>query len=314
MRGRGQFDPDALTGQLTPELRPHALADPYRAFYGLEHAAGRAEHRLALKPVGEELIAVQTFVPDHAVGTAVVCHGYYDHIGLYGHLIDFLVGQGLAVLSFDQPGHGLSTGERATIVSFDAYVETLRIVMEALTDLPGPYHLVGQSMGGAVSMEYLARGPEVTFEEVILFAPLLRPFQWPVSRWIYQAARLSRIKSRPRTITDNAENAEFLALMHADPLQADVLPVQWVTAMVQWMQAFAHHAHTGIPVRMIQGDDDKTVDGPWGIQRVAQMFHLDLLEVQGGRHHLVNESEAKRELMWRWLAERCDWRSGDAAP
>ena len=95
--------------------------------------------------------------------------------------------------------------------------------------------------------------------------------------------------------------------MQADPLQPDILPVQWVRAMVEWMDTFERYAHTGIPVRMIQGDDDKTVDANWGIRSVARKFHVDLLELPGGRHHLVNESEDKRERMWNWLAERCDW-------
>ncbi|MDP6375069.1 MAG: alpha/beta hydrolase [Pseudomonadales bacterium] len=307
MRGQGQFDPGALIEKLGDDLVPTAAADQYREFYGLRGVARKAEHRLALREIAGQQIVVQLLRPTDACATAVVSHGYYDHTGLYGHLIEFLVDQGLAVLAFDQPGHGLSSGPRASIGSFDAYVDVLTAVLAELEQLPGPHHLVGQSMGGAVAMEYLARSGVGQFGEVILFAPLTRPYQWPLVKWAYRAARLATLQSRPRTLTDNAENEEFLGLMRADPLQADSLPVQWVRAMVEWMAAFERHTHTGISVRMIQGDDDKTVDARWGIETVGSKFDVDLLVVPGGRHHLVNESVHKRETMWRWLEERCVW-------
>lgn len=317
LRGQGVFDPGQLRGQLPPfDIRqgiPAGLPElaAYRRFYGLSLPAAQRHSVGTFVSAGETLVA-QLFEPADAVATAVVCHGYFDHVGLYGHLIEYLLERRLRVLSFDQPGHGLSTGPRAVIDSFDRYVTAL----EDLLALAGPalpedqpWHLLGQSMGGAVSMQHLvgrATDAAPAFREVVLFAPLLRPYRWPVNRLVYQAARRF-IDSRPRVITENAENPEFLSLMRRDPLQPDVLPVAWVTAMVDWMRAFREHSSLPVHPKVIQGDADRTVDAAFGLRQIRARSEPEVLLLPGGRHHLVNESDERREQMWRWLDDRCRW-------
>jgi len=317
MRGQGVFDPAPLQAELpafdirqaVPAEVP-GLAD-YRRFYGLTLPAAQRYSVGTFVSANETLVA-QYFEPADAVATAVVCHGYFDHVGLYGHLIEYLLERRLRVLCFDQPGHGLSTGPRAVIDSFDRYVTALEDLLAlAAPALPAdqPWHLLGQSMGGAVSMQHLvsrgaAAGP--AYREVVLFAPLLRPYRWPVNRLVYQAARRF-VDSRPRVITENAENPEFLTLMRKDPLQPNVLPVAWVTAMVDWMRAFREHAVLPVHPKVIQGDADRTVDAAFGLRQIRARSDPDVLLLPGGRHHLVNESEMRREQMWRWLDAQCRW-------
>ena len=157
-----------------------ALRD-YYGFYNLDfsEAVPGLQHTVGWLESGRHRLVVQRFEHPYPRGTAVVCHGYYDHVGLYGYLIEFLLEQGLTVVTFDQPGHGLSTGERATIGSFDEYVQALTdVIVHPQAALPGPWYIIGQSMGGAITMEYLARQPDHGFREVVLLAPLIRPANW----------------------------------------------------------------------------------------------------------------------------------------
>ena len=48
--------------------------------------------------------------------------------------------------------------------------------------------------------------------------------------------------------------------MRRDPLAPMILPVQWVTAMVNWMKAFEERGKLPFPLHIAQGDADKTVD------------------------------------------------------
>ena len=135
-RGLGLFDDASLIHALaSPPLDEQtwcpmdtALLDEYNRFYGLQFNG--VERHLALIESTGERITLQAFVPNHREvrAWAVVCHGYYDHVGLYGHLIDDLLERGIAVMSFDQPGHGLSTGDRANIDDFQQYVDVIRVV------------------------------------------------------------------------------------------------------------------------------------------------------------------------------------------
>ena len=169
---------------LIANLRPLAAAAPlsaveqhYRQFYGFSD--GLAQHsRVGQLQVGGYQIALQAWWPEQPRATLVLLHGYYDHSGLYRHVIEWALGMGFAVLSFDLPGHGLSSGARASIGDFAEYQTVLQGVLAeaAALQLPQPWHLCGQSTGGAILIDYLLTGaPSADIGETILLAPLVRP-------------------------------------------------------------------------------------------------------------------------------------------
>lgn len=315
MRGQGAFVPRELIDQLgdfsiRPGTQPDALPG-YVDFYHLDFAAAHPglQHHIGWVPSGEFQIATQLFALPQARGTAFVCHGYYDHVGLFGHLIRYLLDQQLNVLTFDFPGHGLSSGPRATIASFDHYVAVLVDLQHYLAQelgervdewLPQSWYVFGQSMGGAIALEYLLQYGHERFREIVLFAPLIRPAAWGFNRWVYEIAKRTIIQ-RKRTITENAENPEFIALMRVDPLAPDTLPVQWVTAMVEWMKAFEQRGKLPFKLHIAQGDADQTIDWRHNLKFFASHTDVDLLRIAGARHHLVNESEAIRNQLFRWI-------------
>lgn len=99
------------------------------------------------------------------VGPAVVfAHGWWSHAGRFAPMAQAAVAAGMRALAFDAPGHGQSTGWRATMPEFAA---TLR----AVADHQGPLHaVVGHSLGGAASVFALARGLPAS-RAVIIAAP-----------------------------------------------------------------------------------------------------------------------------------------------
>lgn len=317
-RGSGSFDPDALIRVLTALPEADAargggmlLAD-YHGFYNLDFSqvVPGLLHTMGWIESGAHRVVVQRFEHPEPRGTAVVCHGYYDHVGLYGYLIEFLLEQRLSVVTFDQPGHGLSSGERASIGSFDEYVQVLTDVIAHYqvrprdqTSVPESWYIIGQSMGGAIAMEYLARQQDHGFKEVVLLAPLIRPANWSVARFAYYLAKYT-IRERPRNIADNAENPEFLALQRRDPLAPMVLPVQWVSAMAAWMKAFEARGELPFEPLVVQGHADATVDWRHNLKVLKSMTRPTLLEIPAARHHLVNESELIRQQIFDWLKPR----------
>jgi len=317
LSGHG-FDPEDLRRQLrllTPD-QPVLLTpgeDAYLRHYGIhftEQVAG-LQHHLGAVECDAHRIAAHLWVPTAARGTAVVIHGYYDHTGLYGHLVRHLIDRGLAVLAFDLPGHGLSTGAPATIESFDHYVNAFDGCLAALeAHLPKPWCLFGQSTGGAVAMEWLlGKGltrADTPFARVVLLAPLVRPYAWGRNRVLYEVARLF-VSERPRTFVANAENPEFLAfLRERDPLQARVLPVQWVTAMVRWRRRFERYRPTDIPLLVVQGHADQTVDWRYNMKVIGRLFDARLFYIPEARHHLVNESTAIRARIFQAIDGELD--------
>ena len=99
------------------------------------------------------------FNNEYAIETCFIVHGYYDHAGLYGHLIKYCLERNFSVVIFDLPGHGLSTGEPASISSFADYQTVLNEVVSVFSAVaPRPWHAIGQSTGAAILMDFLLSG------------------------------------------------------------------------------------------------------------------------------------------------------------
>lgn len=305
------FDPEALRGALRPLVpgEPVILTpeeDAYLRHYGIHFSEEfpATRHHFGAVDADEHRIAAHLWMPADARGTAVVIHGYFDHTGLYRHLIRHLIDRGFAVVSFDLPGHGLSTGVPAVIDTFDHYVDAFEACMRALENhIPQPWHLLGQSTGGAIAMEWLlGRGhtrESMPFTKVVLLAPLVRPHRWPLNRVLYELARRF-VSERPRVFTSNAGNAEFLSfLREGDPLQARTLPVRWVTAMQAWRRRFEAYPATDIAPLVIQGRSDTTVDWRYNIRVIEQLFEPRIFYIPQARHHLVNESAEIRAQIFK---------------
>jgi lysophospholipase len=312
------FDPNTLRQGLRPLLPdgPTVLSpaeDDYLRHYGI-HFVDRIDglaHHLGRIETSTHTIAAHLWRPQAAKGSAIVVHGYYDHVGLYRHLIHFLLARDLAVLSFDLPGHGLSSGPPATIETFDHYTAAFDACFRALeAHLPGQLHVFGQSTGGAIIMEWLlANGIDRAnspFAAIVLLAPLVRPYLWAVNRVVYEIARRT-ISERPRTFTSNADDREFIQFLRDhDPLQARTLPVQWVTAMQNWRKRFERYSGTNLTPLVIQGHADRTVDRKYNLKVISRLFTPRVFYIPEAKHHLVNESPAVRERMFDEIARELD--------
>ncbi|MEZ0614979.1 alpha/beta hydrolase, partial [Pseudomonas sp. Env-44] len=156
------FDPDHLRESLRPLVDAQPLsaeARVYQRFYGLDLAARQvpAVSRLGRLQVDGFEVVAQVWWPPAPVATMFLFHGFYDHMGLYRHVVDWALDQGFVVIACDLPGHGLSSGVRASIDDFAVYqsvVQALFVEAKAL-QLPQPWHLFGQSTGGAIVVDHL---------------------------------------------------------------------------------------------------------------------------------------------------------------
>ena len=245
----------------------------------------------------------QVWAPPAPRGTIFVVHGYFDHLGLYGHLLERLLAQDWQVVMWDLPGHGLSSGARATIDDFTDYVKCFNHIERQIADLslaPGPWLAIGQSTGASiVATDALARGEQAPWQGLVLLAPLVRPWGWNQSRWLHRIASpfVDTIPRKYRANTTNLDFADFLRLH--DPLQDDHLALTWVTAMRRWMPTLLKRPPSELPVLILQGEQDLTVDWSWNLKALRRKFPQAQVERHPeARHHLVNEAEPIRHVLF----------------
>jgi alpha-beta hydrolase superfamily lysophospholipase len=298
---------------LMANLRPLAAGEPlstqaqaYRRFYGFTDVLA-AHSCLGSLAAGGYQIAVQAWWPQTPRATLVLLHGYYDHAGLYRHVIEWALGMGFAVLAFDLPGHGLSSGARANIADFAEYQTVLKAVLAeaAVLQLPQPWHLCGQSTGGAIIVDYLLTGePVAQIGETILLAPLVRPRAWGWSRLSYRVMKRF-VREVPRRFSVNSSDAAFIDFVHHhDPLQPRNLPTAWVGALSRWVPHIeAAPRSTRCPL-IIQGGADMTVAWRHNLKVLQAKFAApQVLMLETAGHHLANEAPALRQRYFTFLAE-----------
>lgn len=307
-----RIHPDTLREQLSPFIHACDLTEDarfYQAYYGLDLPQHRhVNRRLGRFTVDGYEVVAQAWLPDQPVATLLILHGYYDHMGLYRHVVDWGLQMGFAVLACDLPGHGLSSGPRASINEFDEYQAVLQgLLQEAATlGLPQPWHLLGQSTGAAIVLDYLLNQPEhPALGRSVLLAPLVRPRAWGWSRLSYEVMRRF-VTQIPRTFSENSGDPEFLSFIQSnDPLQPDILPTAWVGALARWIPRVEGAAATTHSPLIVQGESDMTVDWQHNLPVLQRKFAApEILRLPEARHHLVNERESIRREYLDFLRER----------
>ncbi|WP_062267761.1 alpha/beta hydrolase [Endozoicomonas arenosclerae] len=300
------LEAQGLSSSMSPDI------NEYLDFYGIHFEALFPDVRHYLGSIDScgYSISCHLFEKQDAKGTFFLLHGYYDHVGLYSRIIQFLLEQGFNVLAYDLPGHGLSSGKPATIPDFSIYTLVLEdILTHCQGQLPQPWHAYGQSTGCAILTDCLitreAHQKPTPFQKVVLSAPLVRPWMWNLGRLQLKLAKFF-ITQLPRNYTENSRKKSFLELSHNDPLSPDILPTQWVLAMDRWIRRI-ETSKTQSPVSpfIVQGTFDRTVDAKHNIPMLEKLYtEPSVYYLEDARHHLPNELDDTIDDYLNWLTKK----------
>lgn len=294
--------PETLSS-LRDILPAFASADPipaelreYLRFYGVDftYAYPAAQYRAGTVESGQYRLMLHRWLQPNARANLFIVHGYFDHSGIYGRLIEYGLSRGCNVLIFDLPGHGLSTGEPATIDDFSHYSRAMDDVL-AVAQLPQlPLWAMGQSTGCAALVQF-ARTHSWSFDRTVLLAPLVRPANWFRVRAAHSVLKRF-VDDIPRTFNENSSDSGFLDFIQRDPLQAKRVSIRWVGALKRWIASLPRGDLGVGPGLIIQGERDTTVSWRYNLKIIQQLFpgsEVHYLPEAG--HQLANEAQRIRE-------------------
>jgi len=88
-----------------------------------------------------------------------VAHGFAEHSGRYGNLVNYFVPRGYAVWALDHRGHGRSDGERVQVEHFTDYLKDLKTFFDIVRKVNprDKIFLIGHSMGSMIALAYAAQ-------------------------------------------------------------------------------------------------------------------------------------------------------------
>ncbi len=277
----------------------------YCRFYHLdfEQDFKHVTHSCGYFDIAAYRVVAHSYIVPKARGVVWVLHGYLEHSGLYRHIIPVLLAANFSVIIYDLPAHGLSSGTRASIASFNEYQTVLEHLIQYFKAyLPQPWLAIGQSTGGAILMDYVlskhTQKQQPMFERLFLLAPLVYPakMQWlqlKLAFWWFKSVRTGL----PRIFRQNTSDINFVRFMREeDPLQAHWIPVAWLLALKEWIEHIHNLPACHMPVWVVQGGQDKTVNGEYNLDFIGTKFKVQrTLWLTEASHQLVNESDIFRK-------------------
>lgn len=294
----------AVQAALTPlDLSVSDYPPPVRAYfhyYGLDCFA--AHHAFGSLTTTAATLAVHVFRPPASRGTVLLVHGYYDHSGIWRSVIAALLAAGYNVITYDQPGHGLSSGARASIGDFAEYRNALTAVLHHFSALCTTPALVAHSLGAAVVVDYLLHPPYPPPTHVVLLAPLVRSALWHLSCFS-QRLLGNWLTAPPRVWRKNSADPNFVAFIRRDPLQPRYAPLPWFQALRRWNNELVTWTPCPQPLTILQGNADTVVDWRYNLALLQQRFPTHITLVQGARHQLHNETLPLRTYVLQTLLD-----------
>ncbi|MGG0592645.1 alpha/beta hydrolase [Priestia megaterium] len=270
----------------------------YSEFYNLPTES--IMYRYGFESFIHERLFIQSFRPLPVKAHILILHGYYDHAGVLSTVIRFLIQQGFHVLTFDLPGHGLSTGERGAISEFSLYTESIReIVRRHLSSSSLPVYIVAHSTGAAAAVDYILNNPETShIRKAVLVSPLVRPYRWNAITILIKPLK-TFTRNLKRILRNNSSDAKFLRFVKNDPLQYDQVPLSWVEALIRWNELIKKGNPSSVPVLILQGKKDTTVDWRYNVGFLLKKFpNIEVELIENGKHHLLNEEELIRDKVF----------------
>ena len=235
--------------------------------------------------------------------TVVIAHGYAEHSGRYGNVVDKLVPHGFAIYAIDHRGHGRSGGARGGIDRMDWVVEDLHgLVAKARAEQGGrKVKLLGHSMGGAVAFGYALRYPD-DLSGLVLSGPAIGGIVSGVQRLILRI--LSALAPKVGTIELPAEyicrDPAVVAAYTSDPLVSlGKVPARTVGEMTAAARRYRGRASAmRVPVLVQHGghdllitpDNNREIYAAIGAPDTPVTIYPDFY------HEIYNEPERDRVL------------------
>lgn len=119
----------------------------------------------------------QSWTPEKVESILLVVHGMGEHSSRYGtHFKDAFNLKNVAVVAFDQFGHGKTKGKRGHTPGYNENLDSIDIMLEKIIEKYGlkiPIFLYGHSMGGNLVANHIIRRQSVV-KGAIISSPMLR--------------------------------------------------------------------------------------------------------------------------------------------
>jgi len=245
------------------------------------------------------------FQPESLKAVVVLIHGMGEHSSRYEKdVIPYFNQNSIAVIAYDQFGHGKTEGKRGHNPSFEAVLECVDFMLEKAKELFGnkPTFLYGHSMGGNVAINYVLRR-ENSLTGIIATSPFLRlAFRPP--KWKLMLGKIILKIAPSLTMTSGLEVAAIsrdedeIKAYKNDPLIHDkVSPNYSLVFMETGEWAIKNASKLKLPMLLLHGTGDRLTSCKASEEFVKNANKNVSLILYEGAYHELHHDYVKQEVL-----------------
>jgi acylglycerol lipase len=262
------------------------------------------------------MLPVRTWLPGNNPARAVIValHGFNDYSNAFASPGNYLSRRGIACYAYDQrgfggaPGHGLWSGIEAYTSDLSSFVKVVR------SRHPGvPLYVLGESMGGAVTIVAMTGSNPPQADGIILVAPAVwgrETMPW-YQRWLLAVTSHTvpwmqlTGKGLHRSASDNRE---MLRALGRDPLFIKDTRVDALYGLTNMMdEALARADSLHIPTLVQYGGNDQIIPKEPMFLMLGKMPPTARKAFyKRGYHMLLRDLQGEKPLadIAAWIADR----------
>ncbi|MFN2289765.1 MAG: lysophospholipase [Anaerolineae bacterium] len=195
-----------------------------------------------------------------------VIHGFGEHSGRYGNVVDWFVPRGYAIYALDQRGYGRSPGGRGHVNAFSEYRQDVAAFLDLVRNAEAgrPLFLLGHSLGGLIALDYSLHDPS-GLDGVIASGPTLgtvgvSPFLLLLSKALSRLWPSLTLETGLEVAALSRDQAVVDAYV-SDPLVHNLGTPRLGTEMAKAAErAQGHAADLALPCLILHGGADRLCD------------------------------------------------------
>lgn len=238
---------------------------------------------------------------------AILCfvHGLGDHIGRHTHVGDFMAEHKIAMVAFDQRGHGRSEGKRGYIPAYEALLTDVESVLSYAMELypHTPLFLYGHSMGGNIVANYVLKKEVAMLRGVLISSPWLRLNFNPSAIQLTLAKLIGKIHpgyTQPNNLNARqlTHDPEIARAYITDPLVHTHISSTLFFGMYQNGEWAIKHANLlRIPALIMHGGDDPITSMPATREFAKNAGQMATVKIWDGLLHETHNEFNRLEIL-----------------
>jgi alpha-beta hydrolase superfamily lysophospholipase len=254
----------------------------------------------------------QYFQPEIVKAVVVLVHGMGEHSKRYEkHVIPFYNKNSIAVLTYDQFGHGKTEGKRGHNPGYDAVLDCVEEMLIKSKSVFGekPTFLYGHSMGGNVVINYILKRNN-NLNGAIVTSPFLRlafdPPAWKITMGkLLQKIIPSVTMGNELELEAISRDEKEVEAYMKDPMVHDkISPNYSVVFMKTGEWAVQNSNKLKIPMLLMHGTGDRLTSSEATEEFAKKAGDLVELKLYEGAYHELHNDIIKNEvleLMISWI-------------